>query len=1002
MKATVLETKKTEQPALKKNAGLGLRGWQLDSLALGLFVALSIFMTWPVTPNLGRTLEQWGDALLQTWTLDWGAYILRTNPLNWSNANSFYPYNHTLAFTETLIGQTFLVAPVIWLTNNAVLAYNLLLLGSFIFCGWGTYLLGKELTGSRVAGLVAGTVFAFFPHRFGQLSHLHLLAAQWMPFCLLYLRRYLKAPKPQLRHAILFGLFLVLELLSSIYLGLFLIVAVGLYLAYRAAIWLWQNRRVFDGKQARYLGPLQSWLRRFRAGRLVWLGVIFAVVGLAAIPFYLPYLQVQQDLGFERSASEVQSFSAQAYYYLDVPKENKLNQSVYRKVFTQGWWQSSSGGERGLFLGLVALGLAAIGSWRAWSKRRDEDDGLFYLLLAGLAVSFTFGPYWQTGRFGNIPLPYYGLYNFVPGFAAIRVPVRFIYIVALGVAVLAAFGAGWLQTKLSKKSWQTALLGVGLIALLCGEYWSDVNLQDSDVLQHEPPQVAKWLAEKNAPTLYVPLSGSDNSNLFLQYWTRGSWYPLLNGFSGFMPPAYDNLKLAVAREGFSPRVVQLLQGLEVRYIVVEAEDPLVAPQWNKLKAGLEKGATLAATFGSTYVYEIKPDSWLTRLQASGLAAQSAVYFVEYRRNDPLLLELTASFLQRQGIIKSENLYGALSLGYRQLPPLPAGKPADFLFLQKGEDPTLYGFAAGDQIFSNELLTVYKKNTELLARYDFTRQTDSPALNREKLLALVPDQSGAGWKLADSLAARSTTSQAGTSSYAALGIAVTTPQKLTIETASGQSYPLELQPGLSVVQIPQAQSGLAISGGRFSLAWLELWRGELTKTPAPVLRQDIVLLTAKASYDEKNTRGLTEITIVPPATNKPTDFTATLDVYNRPWGSHPNGHYGYWSVPIVEQGVARLNWQLDLTHKQVETRLNGNSVPNFPPNPQDLDIKRYGNLGDFRASLNLYAGDKLVSNLRLFDFTVWAQGDKNKLENRRAGAFSGYDTAFALLVLPNRE
>lgn len=990
------------QPQLEKSEKaakkISLPGWGLDALALLFFGAFSIYMTWPLTPNLGRTLEQWGDALLQTWTLDWGAYILRTNPLHWTDANSFYPYNNSLAFTETLIGQTFLVAPVIWLTDNPVLAYNLLALGSFIFCGWGTYLLAKDLTSSRLTGLVAGTIFAFFPHRYGQLSHLHLLAAQWMPFCLLYLRKFLQGSPPKLRHGLLFGFFFALQLLSSTYLGLFLVVAVGLYLAYRAAIWLWQNRRVFDGKEARYLSPWRSWLRRFRFNKIVRLGLIFLAVGLVVLPFYWPFLQVQQDLGFERSANEVQSFSALPYYYLDVPKENKLNQDFYRKVFTQGWWESSSGGERGLFLGVLASLLGIFGSWVAWRNRRKLGDGLFYFILTVLAISFTFGPYWQAGRFGSIPLPYYALYNFVPGFAAIRVPVRFIYVVALGVAILAAFGVGWLQNRWAKKSWQTVLLGVGLLGLLTFEYRSDVNLQQSDILRREPPAVMKWLNEKNAPALHVTLSGSDNSNLFLQYWTRGSWRPVMNGFSGFMPPAYDNLKLAVAREGFSPRVIQLLQGLELRYIVVETEDPLVIPQWPKLKAGLEKYATLAVTFDSTYVYELKPDNWLTGLKSVGLTPDSAVYFVEYRRNDPLLLELTASFLQSEGLIKRENLYGSLSLGYRQLPPLPSGKPADFLFLQSGEDPTLYGFEPAGKVFENTLLTVYKKSYNLVARYDFSRQSNSPALNRTKSLAFSPEQ--ATWKLSDNLPA---SSSAQPSLYANLAVAVNARQKLTVATGFGKNYELELQPGLSVFALPEAQAGFTITGnGRdaFSLVSVEIYNGSLNLAALkPTLRQDVVLLSATSTYDDKAKKSQAEITIVPPGTGNREGFTATLDVYNRPWGSHPSGHYGYWSLPVPSQGVSRAGWQLDLTRKQVETTLNGNSTPNYPPDPKDLDIRSYGNLGDFRASLNLYAGDKLVSNVRLFDFTVWTQGDKNKIENRRAGAFTGYDTAFALLVLP---
>jgi hypothetical protein len=70
-----------EKPGSKQNRSVfNLSGWQIDGLALLLFVALAIFMTWPVTPNLDHSLEQWGDALLQTWTLDWDVHALFPKP----------------------------------------------------------------------------------------------------------------------------------------------------------------------------------------------------------------------------------------------------------------------------------------------------------------------------------------------------------------------------------------------------------------------------------------------------------------------------------------------------------------------------------------------------------------------------------------------------------------------------------------------------------------------------------------------------------------------------------------------------------------------------------------------------------------------------------------------------------------------------------------------------------------------------------------------------------
>jgi hypothetical protein len=1018
-----------------------LKNWHLDGLALLFFLALTIVMTWPVTPNMGRSLEQWGDALLQTWTLDWDAHALLTNPLHFANANAFYPYANSLAFSETLIGQAVLVAPVIWLTDNPVLAYNLLLLGSFGLCGWGMYLLGKELSGSRVAGLVAGVIFAFFPHRFGQLSHLHLLTAQWMPFCLLFLRRFLfsgqlpasslqpsasteqvpnrKSPMApghavvnrQSLNGLMFGLFFVLQLLSSTYLGLFLVVAVGLYLIYHLVGWVLKSRKskvesrksgglppkseINDqaalSTQHSALSTLNSSfiLHPSSFNKLAGLCIILVIVGLVVLPFYWPYLAVQQDLGFERSMAEVQSFSAQPFYYLDMAKENHLNQWFYRPTFTQGWWQSSSGGERGLFLGFVAMALGAAGLVRLFGKKRDRD-GFYYALLGLLAFSFTFGPAWQTGRFGAIPLPYALLYNYVPGFGAIRVPVRFIYVVALALAALAAFGVAWLQQRWQlQRGWKAVALACGLIGLLCFEYSSDVNLLESNILRQETPAAERWLNQHPAPTLYVPLSGSDNSNLFLQYWTRGSWRPIMNGFSGFMPPAYDALKLTVAREGFSPRVVDLLQGLEIRYVVIDTNDDTVKPQLNKLKSGLEQAqAQVAATFGGTLIYELKTDPWLARLKDMGMGPDSAVNFVEYQRNQGQLLELAASFLQNREIIKRENLYGSISVGFRPLPPLPAGKAADFLALASGEDPTLYGFRPADKIFGNRLLAVYKKSPDLLARYDFTRQDSIGALNRTQPLAIAPDGSNLKFNAGNG-------SSQGGAGYVTLGLAVLQAQKLTIASTGGTAQTLDLAPGLSIYRVA-AGGGITIKGGTFSLAWAELWRGTPEKS-GPELRSDVVLLSSSANYEEKDAVGVAQVQVVVPG--QATGYSATLDIYNTPWGSHPNGHYGYWTLPLDAGNKNDTEWRLNLTRKQMATRINGRDVPNFPPDPKDLDLAKYGNYGDFRANLNLFAGAKLVGQTRLFDFTTWAQGDKNRIENRRAEGFKGYNTTLAFLVLP---
>jgi hypothetical protein len=977
--------KVTEQTLQPKNEaqpeeGKGLKPWQWHVGALLFFGLLTLWMLGPLVTRLDHSLEQWGDALLQTWTLDWDSYAFRHDPAHLFNANAFYPYNNSLAFSESLVGQALLVAPLIWLTDNPVLGFNLLLLGSFILSGWGVYLLTYELTRRPVAGVVAGVIFAFFPNRFEQLSHLHLLATQWIPFCLLFLRRFLQNWK--WLNGILFGLFLVLELLSSTYLGLFLVVAVGLYLLYRAAPVLLAR---FRKGTANFTGTFSS------SGLPVWqkglrLVIILLVAVVVVVPFFWPYLEVQRDLGFERSPAEIINWSAQPFYYLDIPKENKLNQWLFKPLLKQDWW-IGGGGERALYLGLLALVLSAAGILVAWKWRKRERDTLFYLLLALVAFSFTFGPTWQTGRFGNLPLPYALLYNYIPGFQGLRVPVRFIYVVALGVAVLAGFAVAALQERLRLITWPRALaLGGILCALLCLEYVSDVTVNDSQILRGDPPPAAKWLAVHPGPVLNVPLSGSDNSNLFYQYWTRGSWSPIMNGFSGFMPPAYDSLKAAVASEGFSPRIIELLQGLDVRYLVVDSEDDSVKPNWDKFKGQFkEAGLFEAAHFGGTYIYELKLDSWIKAMVEDGVTPDSLLYFVEYRRNDPQLLELVVYYLQQSGLSKRENLYGEIKIGFRQLPTLPIRRPADFLLIEAGEDPALYGFRPGDKLWGNSLLDLYRRNPALVSRLNFDRNAAPLGKGAFKLQGSTLDFSGPSNPRPGSPKPQ----------YLQLTFAAFNPQPIQLSDGQKETR-LELEPGVSSLQIPAGEDSIiTFDIGQARILNAEVWQGQPPAPGRAILRQDIVLLQAETRRDSSD--GVAKIKVVPKG--GPGGYTATLDVYNYPWGTHPQGHYGYWSVPLNGEAEASLEYRLDLVKKQMVTALNNSSTANYPPDPQQFDISKYGRYGDFRASFNLYAGDTLAGSVRLFDFTIYTQGDKNRIDNRHIGAFTGYNTGIVLMVLP---
>ena len=68
-------------------------------------VVLAIVMTWPLVLHLGSDIgKDLGDPLLQTWQVAWIGHALVHAPLHLWQANTFWPYDDTLAFSDALVG----------------------------------------------------------------------------------------------------------------------------------------------------------------------------------------------------------------------------------------------------------------------------------------------------------------------------------------------------------------------------------------------------------------------------------------------------------------------------------------------------------------------------------------------------------------------------------------------------------------------------------------------------------------------------------------------------------------------------------------------------------------------------------------------------------------------------------------------------------------------------------------------------------------------------------
>jgi len=604
-------------------------------LALLLYGALALLLFPTVVWRLGDSFPgDLGDPPSQAWILAWDVHALVTNPAHLYDGNIFYPFHDVLAYQDTLLGLLPVAAPLLLLTNNPVLAYNVLFLLSFALCAWGAYLLARRLVGDPRAAFLAGLVYGFSPYRMVHLYHLNLLCAMWIPFALLYWER---VRSGHTRSWLGVGLFFVLQALSALYYAAFLAVALVILLALELphrtltspAPWLTgppipsrgiasparlslPRERGGNGacaaphpqgaRRSHTSSPLSRaqgegrGVRALRggAGSLL-LGAVLTAAGCLAVlyPFFAPYARVERQLGGSRGLGQAVHFAADARDFL-----HNIDLSVL-----YGWTGQALGVRPGdalqyLWPGAVTLGLAAWGLWAARSHARRQGHPLLaataaartpttapalsqqarlqrsYALLGGVAAVLCLGPVLKVwSAWTGLPLPYLLLYQ-VPGFAGLRDPARFGAIYGLCLAVLAAYGAASLLTRLRSARVRWGRVGaVVLCAGVLAESWLRPLPVVAVPVGAAMPAVYHWLAAQPAgrAVLELPIGLGDKTvwaeQAQMMYAATYHWHPIVNGTGGFAPPGYD--RDAPLYNSFpAPAALDLLNRRGVSYVIV--------------------------------------------------------------------------------------------------------------------------------------------------------------------------------------------------------------------------------------------------------------------------------------------------------------------------------------------------------------------------------------------------------------------------------------------------
>ena len=539
----------------------------------GFFVS-AIAFTWPLALHLQTRARDLVDALYTSWSLDWVQYAVEhgKNPYN---ANIFLPEKGVLAYSDTFFGVAIPTLPLRWLGFTPLGVLNASHIIGLTTMGAGAYLFARLVTGSRLAGVVAGATLAFGPFGAVTTANLSLSASAGVAFAAAaawWLADRARDGDSVRGPAVALAAILIFQLTVSFYPGTYAIVAAGIVLVCR-------------------FGSLG------RRGVIAALSAL-AVTALCGLALAIPNLQLaSREPGYRRPLSEVGPQGANFF-------------ATHPDVVVWGDLLGFEPGEKQnvTFPGVTILVLGAIGcvyGLRSVGKRRRAANVGLVLTAVGTVLAIGTA---STGV--RQYAPYRLLYELGPPFNALRSTGRAWLIALVGLGLLVGLGAiavaGWLRSRVSARS-ASVVVGAVAVVLLIAEGF--VGWGEYPTVRPKPVDVELAARPEKGAVVYLPVNEGGNT-IDLTYFEqpgnilgatehhRGT----LNGLSGFAPPSYfrHSRRLLSLPDADA---LQLLRRLHVRFVVVH---PTVTdgPWSDLLNPDRAEPLKFLGKFGDDLLYEV--------------------------------------------------------------------------------------------------------------------------------------------------------------------------------------------------------------------------------------------------------------------------------------------------------------------------------------------------------------------------------------------------------------
>jgi hypothetical protein len=525
-------------------------------LAFIIYSAAVLYITHPLIHNLDIFITGLGDELLIAWIQNWVLHSIVVNPFDIFNANIYYPYKNTFAYSETFITSSLFASIVKPFSSEPVAMVNFTLITSLLSLGLGIFLLSYYVSKDYLASLFTGLMVTFSPAVLSYTTHLQVLGIAGVPLAILFFLLFLE--RKQIRYFVLAAFMFLLQMYNSFLPGYFILFSWTIILA----VYWWKDR-----KKVLLINRIKSIS-------------ILLITCICILPILIPYFHVADEFKYARDIRESVHNAFQFEDFLYPGDTTKLKPLLLNTIPMNQYSQNDE--FKTGYLGAIFTILSVTAVVYVLKFRRKNTKQLITFATIGVvSLVISLGPVLHLNRHTVhepflIPLPYALLYYILPGFQGFRTPVRWEMLFIIAFAVIIAILLHKLLSKIDYKK-QICIYTILILGIIA-EFNAPLSYERAPQIK-DFPAVYSWLqtTPKDTAIIEMPIYTWDmhlyvmNENM-REYYATQHFRKMVNGASGFSPQPWQSDAREALKSFPNDSVIQGFDKKGVEYIIVHKKE----------------------------------------------------------------------------------------------------------------------------------------------------------------------------------------------------------------------------------------------------------------------------------------------------------------------------------------------------------------------------------------------------------------------------------------------